>query len=190
MAAVLADRPFYRRSGGGVTFSGGEPLVQADFVRAGLRASKEAGVGTALETSGHVPWATLESVLPWVDHLLYDVKHVDPEVHRAYTGASNTLIFDNLRKVAAIARRLVIRVPVIPGFNDTPEAISDIVHLAQSLDRVDELHILPYHRMGQAKYDQLDRAYSLKGVLPPSEDQAREWAAMVEKLGLKCRIRG
>jgi len=111
----------------------------------------------------------------------------------AWIPAGLALLAYNLyRKGSCLGAALVLPIAAVwlLFFPNAPYLITDIVHLAQSLERVDEMHILPYHRMGQAKYDQLDRAYALKGVLPPSEDQAREWAAMVEKLGIKCRIRG
>jgi pyruvate formate lyase activating enzyme len=190
METVVLDRPFYRRSGGGVTFSGGEPLLQPEFVLEGLRESKRQGIGTALETAGHVPFSILESVIPWVDHLLFDVKHLDPDLHKARTGVSNHTILENVRKIAPLARRLVVRVPLIPGFNADDDSVRDIARFATQLDRVTELHLLPYHRMGEAKYAQIDREYQLEDVMPQPEERLRTLAAIVEGEGLICRIRG
>jgi pyruvate formate lyase activating enzyme len=190
MEIVEADRPFYRRSGGGLTVSGGEPLLQPEFAAELLKSAKKSAVGTALETAGCVPWAHLESAVNWVDHLLYDVKHLDSELHQAYTGISNTAILDNLRRVAPLARHLIIRVPVVPGFNAADEDIRAIAEFALSLNGVMELHILPYHRHGQAKYAQLDWNYELDGIDPLTVEREQELAAIVRDVGLECRIRG
>lgn len=190
MRTVALDRPFYRRSGGGVTFSGGEPLLQPEFVLECLRESKRQGIGTALETAGYVPFSSLESVVPWVDHLLFDVKHLDSAVHEARTGVPNHTILENVRRAAPLARRLVVRVPLIPGFNADDESVRDIARFAAGLDHVKELHLLPYHRMGQAKYAQLDQEYGFEDVTPLAEERVRALAAVVEKEGLSCRIRG
>ena len=171
MQVVRSDRPFYRRTGGGMTVSGG-------------------AIGTALETAGYVPWSSVEAVLPWVDYLLYDVKHLDSEIHLTYTGIPNALILDNLRQVAPLARHLIVRVPVIPGFNATDGAIREIAEFTLGLPGVKELHLLPYHRHGQAKYAQLDWNYELEGVDPLSDEREQELAAIVRDVGLECRIRG
>jgi pyruvate formate lyase activating enzyme len=190
MRIVALDRPFYRRSGGGLTFSGGEPLFQPEFVLEGLREAKRQGIGTALETAGYIPFSSLEMVIPWIDHLLFDVKHLDCTVHEAHTGVPNDAILKNLAKAARLARRLVVRVPLIPGFNADDETIRDIARFTAKLDHVKELHLLPYHRMGQAKYAQLDRAYGFVNVAPPAEERVRDLAEIVEREGLVCRIRG
>jgi len=190
MQVVRSDRPFYRRTGGGMTVSGGEPLLQPEFTVGLLKAARSAAIGTALETAGHVPWSSVEAVVPWVDYLLYDVKHLDSETHRTYTGVPNALILDNLRQVAPLARHLIVRVPVIPGFNATDGAIREIAEFTLGLAGVKELHLLPYHRHGQAKYTQLDRIHEFEGVAPLSEEREQELAETVRSLGLECRIRG
>lgn len=190
LQVVELDRPFYRRSGGGLTVSGGEPLLQPDFTVALLQAAKQAGIGTALETAGHVPWPNLEAALPWVDYILYDVKHLDSDVHTEHTGVPNSRILDNLRKVAPLAHALIIRVPVIPGFNATEQEIERISRFARDLNGVEELHLLPYHRLGQAKYQQLDRIFKYEGIDPLPAERESELAALVRSMGLTCRIRG
>ena len=190
MEIVEADRPFYRRSGGGLTVSGGEPLLQSAFTVGLLKAARGAAIGTALETAGYVPWSSVEAVLPWVDYLLYDVKHLDSEIHLTYTGIPNALILDNLRQVAPLARHLIVRVPVIPGFNATDGAIREIAEFTLGLPGVKELHLLPYHRHGQPKYAQLDWNYELDGIDPLTVEREQELAAIVRDVGLECRIRG
>ena len=186
---VERDLAFYRRSGGGMTLSGGEPLLQPGFAREVLRAGRDIGIDTALETAGCVPWAALEAAVPWVDHLLYDVKHLDSETHRRHTGLPNALILENLRRVAPLAKELIVRIPVIPGFNATDEAIRQIAEFALGLG-AKELHILPYHRLGQAKYAQLGLDYECEGVDPLPKERESELAALVMAVGLMCRIRG
>lgn len=190
MDVVEADRPFYRRTGGGMTLSGGEPLLQPEFAVALLRASRQAMIGTALETAGFVPWASLEAALPWVDHLLYDLKHLDPEVHRTHTGVPNDIILENLRKAAPLARHLVLRVPVVPGFNATNEAIQAIARLALELDGAKEMHLLPYHRHGKAKYAQLGRTYEFDDAAPLSKEREDELVSLIRGMGIDCRLRG
>jgi pyruvate formate lyase activating enzyme len=186
---VERDRAFYRRSGGGMTLSGGEPLLQPDFARDVLRACRDIGIDTALETAGHVPWAALEEAAPWVDHLLFDVKHLDSDVHRRHTGVRNTLILENLRRVMPLARQVIVRIPVIPGFNGTDAEIRQIAEFARELG-VEELHLLPYHRLGQAKYSQMGLDYACEGVDPLTKEREGELAALVRAVGLTCRIRG
>lgn len=189
MAVVEADRPFYRRSGGGVTLSGGEPLLQPDFAREILTSARSAGINTALETAGLVAWPALEAVLPLVDYLLYDVKHLDVEAHRRGTGASNAVILDNLVKAAPLARSLIVRVPIVPGFNACNSDVRSIALFARDL-HADEVHLLPYHRLGQAKYGQLDQEYSCEEVEPLSKEREEELAVLVAGLGVTVRIRG
>lgn len=190
MAVVEPDRPFYRRSGGGVTLSGGEPLLQPEFASALLQAAKRAGINTALETAGLAPWAVLEAVIPWVDYLLYDVKHLDSEVHKIYTGVPNDIILDNLRKAAPLSRHLIARVPVIPGFNATNGEIEGIAQFVLELGYVKEMHLLPYHRHGKAKYAQLDRAYGFNDAPPLSKEREDELLDLVRNMGIECRLRG
>ena len=170
MEEVLKDMPHFRRSGGGLTLSGGESLLQPDFASALFQAAKAAGINTALESTGFADFEVIkEKILPWLDLYLMDIKHTNPEKHKAFTGRSNERMLENARKTALSGMtRLVIRVPVIPGFNDTVEEIQGIARFAATLPGVDKIHLLPYHRLGQDKYTGLGREYLLDGVLPPS----------------------
>lgn len=190
MDVVTSDRPFYRRSGGGVTLSGGEPLLQPEFATAVLQASKRAGINTALETAGFAPWANLEAVVPWVDYLLYDVKHLDSKIHKAYTGVPNDIILENLQKVAPLARYIIVRIPVIPDFNATDREIEAIAQFVSGLDNVREIHLLPYHRHGKAKYAQLARANEFRDAPPLSKEREDELLGLVRGMGIACRLRG
>lgn len=190
MAEVLKDRPYYRRSGGGLTLSGGEVLCQADFASALLRAAQDEGINTAIESTGCAPWSSIEKLLPWLDHYLMDIKHMDSDKHRAFTKQPNTLILENAKRIALRARHLVIRVPVIPTFNDTPAEISAIATFAASLPNVTELHLLPYHRLGQDKYTALNREYTLRDITPPTDAHMRKLLAVAQQSGLRCQIGG
>jgi pyruvate formate lyase activating enzyme len=160
MAEVRRDAPFYDR-GGGLTLTGGEATMQPAFAEALLRLAHAEGIHTALETSGHTQWAVFARLLPHLDLLLYDVKHVDNEVHRRHTGLDNALILDNLRRIASLpAPQLVVRVPVIPGFNADEASLAAIVDFVLGLGgAVTELDLLPYHTLGKAKYRALGRDY-------------------------------
>ena len=156
IAEVEKDRPYYYRSGGGMTLSGGECLCQPEFARDLLRAAKERGINTAIESMACASFESIQEILPYLDLYLMDIKHTNPEKHRLFTGKSNELMLENARKVALSGKTaLIIRVPVIPFFNDTVEEIRGIAAFAASLPGVKELHLLPYHRLGQDKYEGL-----------------------------------
>ena len=190
MAEVLKDRVYYRRSGGGMTLSGGESLCQPDFARALLAAAKENGLTTALESTAYAPYEVIESILPYLDLYLLDIKHMDSEKHRIFTTRPNERILENARRIAQNARRLIIRVPVIPTFNDTPEEIGSIAAFAASLPHVTELHLLPYHRLGMDKYAGLGRTYSLPDLTPPSDAQMQRLRQAALTTGLSVQIGG
>lgn len=144
METVEKDRPYYRRTGGGLTLSGGESLCQPDFATALLRAAKESGISTAMESMGCAKWEVIEGLLPYLDQYLLDIKHRNPDKHREFTGRSNELMLENAKKIAdSHMTELSIRVPVIPGFNDTPEEIRDIAAYTRDLGNVKRLHLLP-----------------------------------------------
>ncbi|MBQ7412577.1 MAG: glycyl-radical enzyme activating protein [Clostridia bacterium] len=190
MPEILADLPYYRRSGGGVTLSGGEVLCQADFARELLIACKQAGLHTAIESASSAKFEEIEKLLPYLDLYLMDIKHIDSAKHKEYTGVSNERILENARKIAQSGVELIIRTPVIPGFNDTPEEIKAISHFAKSLTGVREHHLLPYHRLGMDKYEGLGRNYSLKEIEPPSKERMEYLLSVAETSGLICKIGG
>ena len=187
---ILADDNFYRRSGGGVTLSGGEILGQPDFARDLLRACKEYGLYTAVESTANAPYETIEKILPYLDLYLMDIKHMDSAKHKEYTGAPNERILENAKKLAASGVGLIIRTPVVPGFNDTAGEIRAISKFAATLPGVKEHHLLPYHRLGQDKYAGLERNYSLKDIEPPSQERMEYLLSVAEESGLKCQIGG
>ena len=201
MAEVLADRAFYANSGGGVTLSGGEPLLQADFSRAILRRSKAEGLHTAIETCGNYAWSHLESLLPWVDLVMMDLKHMDPDVHREVTGVSNERILKIAKGLMSTSKPVRFRTPVIPTVNDTPEAIGEIAAFVRRLSDLRIAHnaetgtdvplpvlgLLRFHRLAADKYRSLGLDYKASNLEAPSpaymdelRDVARGYGIEVE----------
>ncbi len=187
---VMKDFIYFRRSGGGVTLSGGEMLMQPDFSEAILRLCKDYGVTTAVESTGYASFDVIDKLLPHIDYFLMDIKHMDSKKHESFTGRPNELILENAKKIAKGAKSLTIRVPVIPTFNDTVAEITEIAKFAASLDNVSEMHILPYHRMGSDKYRWLGREYTLSELTAPSDEHMENLRQAAEACGIKCQIGG
>lgn len=192
METVEKDRTYYRRTGGGLTLSGGESLCQPEFATALLRAANEVGISTALESMGCAEYEVIEGLLPYLDQYLLDIKHMNPAKHKEYTGRSNELMLENAKKIAKSGMtELSIRVPVIPGFNDTPEEIRDIAEFTKALGNVERLHLLPYHQLGQDKYDGLGRRYLMGDVQPPANEKMERLLRVAEQSsGVECQIGG
>jgi len=187
---LLRDRTVYESSGGGVTFSGGEPFLQTDFLREALTACKQAGLSTCIETTLFTSWKSIALCLPLLDHIFCDVKHTDPAVHEAWTGVSCRPILENLRKLAGTSQTVVFRIPVIPGFNTTPEAHQGFLELFASLPPR-HIELLPYHIYGERKYILLRRTYP--GADIPSGQglsKAEELAAVLKGAGHQVSISG
>ncbi len=191
MEEVLRDRVYYNRSGlGGMTLSGGECLWQPEFSEALLRAAKEYGISTAIETTGYAEIDVIRRLLPHVDTVLMDIKHMDPVKHKEFTTRENQLILENARQIAREAKALIIRTPVIPTFNDTVPEIRAIAEFAKTLEGVREMHLLPYHRIGSDKYAGLGRTYTMSHISPPAKEQMQELLAVVNATGLSGKIGG
>lgn len=192
METVEKDRQYYRRSGGGLTLSGGESLCQPEFAAALLRAAKESGINTAMESMGCASYETIEKILPYLDTYLMDIKHTNPAKHKEFTGRSNELMLENAKKIAESGMtNLVIRVPVIPGFNDRVDEIESIAKFADGLKGVKKIHLLPYHRLGQDKYEGLGREYLMKDILPPTNEYMETLRQAVLRVSdLDCQIGG
>ncbi len=190
MAEIERDRPFYEESGGGATFSGGEPLAQPEFLGALLAACRAAGIDTALDTCGYAPWEVMDGIRGDVDLFLYDLKLLDDARHRELTGVSNRLILENLRALSERGSAIILRVPIIPGINDDAATIGEIGAFAKSLPRLDEIDVLPYNRMGIDKYARLDRPYRLSGAAPLSDETMCGIARGLSAFGLPVRVGG
>lgn len=172
---VMKDEIFYRTSGGGMTVSGGEPMIQFPFLPALLRAAREKGLTSCMETCGFAAWERFEEVLPLVDLFLYDVKETDPARHKEYTGADNALILENLKRLDAAGAKTVLRCPIIPGLNDREDHFAAIGRLADSLKNVQGIDVEPYHPLGKTKCENLGRDYPLADLSFPDKEQVKAW---------------
>lgn len=194
LQTVERDRNYYRRSRGGITLSGGESLCQPEFALALLRESKNRGLHTAMESMGCADYSIIESILPYLDQYLLDIKHMNSAKHEQFTGKRNELMLENAKKIAtANLSELIIRIPVVPTFNATSSEIADIARFAASLNNVKGLHLLPYHRLGQDKYTGLGRNYELDGMVPPANELMQELLSVAKiNVGDKipCQIGG
>ena len=187
---VNKNSPFYRRSNGGVTVGGGEPTMQLDFVTAFLKRCKQSYIHTAIETCGFVKWERFQKMLDYVDLVYMDVKHTDDGTHRELTGASNQLILENAGRVAAI-RPLIIRIPLIPGYNDSDDNMLDTAMFAAKLDKnLQRVELLPYHKFGTQTYGRLGREYKLVDVEAPSDGHMERLKEIVESRGVRVQIGG
>jgi pyruvate formate lyase activating enzyme len=188
MAEIRKDTHFYKESGGGVTVSGGEPLCQANFVAEFLKSCQEEGIHTCLDTSGYVSRESLQKVLPYTSLVLFDMKHIDPVAHRRLTGFSNKLIINNLKFIASERIPLIIRMPLIPGYNDSDEVITGIARLISSIDASKEIDLLPYHNYGTGKYKMLDRHYKLEKLQRPEDLKLKRAKEIIDSFGVNCEI--
>ena len=191
MDDIIKDKPYFRRSGGGITLSGGECLYQPEFAEGLLMAARDLGLTTAIETTANASFEVVERLLRHLDYCLMDIKHVNSDKHKEFTTRPNELILENAKKIAEYEGvDLTIRVPVIPGFNDTPEEISQIAEFAASLKGVEEIHLLPYHRMGEDKYKGLGREYLMAGTYPPTAEKMELLKRTAAKAGIRAQIGG
>jgi pyruvate formate lyase activating enzyme len=190
LAEIERDVAFYDESGGGLTVSGGEPLMQPDFLLALLRACREHEIHTVLDTCGFATWDTVDRIRSYVDLFLYDIKLMDDALHHKFTGVSNELILSNLLSLSEAGHNIVLRLPVIPGMNDDDGNLHTIGDFAAALAGVDRVDILPYHHTAVAKYERLHRPYGLREVRPPSDGTMTRVASILRGYDLQVKIGG
>ncbi|NLY69288.1 MAG: glycyl-radical enzyme activating protein [Clostridiales bacterium] len=189
---VKSEMPYYQHSGGGVTFSGGECMAQPDFLYAVLVGCKEAGIHTAVDTAGNLPWSHFERILDLCDMVLYDMKAASPKVHRAMTGVDNKLIIENLRKLCKLGKRIWIRIPYIPDFNDGEiPGIADILCEIEAEAReagrknaFERVELIPFHKLGASKYEALGIGDPTDGIKPPSDAEVARVVEYLRERGL------
>ncbi|MFP4640900.1 MAG: glycyl-radical enzyme activating protein [Dehalococcoidia bacterium] len=188
---VKSDEVFYLHSGGGCTLSGGDPVMQPEFAITLLKLCRDAGIHTALDTSGYTEWETFKRILEYTDLVLYDFKHMDSAKHKEYTGVGNELILDNARKCYhELSIPMLARVPVIPGYNDSIENIEATAQfIANELGSSMNVHLLPYHRLGETKYPRLEKDYGAS-IDPPGDEEAEKLKGIFESFGLTVYIGG
>lgn len=189
MEIIRRDKAHYKNSGGGVTLSGGEPLMQPDFALSLLNACKTEGIHTAMETCGYAPWESLSALLPYLDLVFYDVKLLDPLKHEAATGHDNALILENLKELnRAYGGEIIVRIPYIPGYNDDNKTQEEMYRFVGSLKRVNRIEVMPYHRLGEGKYTGLGREYELAGVAQVKKQDLSHLVYLGERCGVTVQI--
>ena len=191
---LLEDKDYFSQSTGGLTLAGGEPLAQVEFSKALLETCREHNIGTAVETCGEVPWLAFELIEGLVDFYLYDIKHLDAERHRQYTGVGNRRLLANLEKLSRRGEKIILRLPLIPGYNDSDVEAAAISALLREID-VLEVNILPYHGLGRKKYDRLGLVYPLQdrpGLLssPEGREQLAKFSALIREVAPEVYVEG
>ncbi|NSW93283.1 MAG: glycyl-radical enzyme activating protein [Bacteroidales bacterium] len=189
---ALRDRVFMDQSGGGVTFSGGEPLMQTEFLAEALKAFRDRDFHTAVDTSGYSLPENFQSIMPYTSLFLYDLKHVDEKKHLEYTGVSNTLIIQNLIMLLNAGKNIMIRIPVIPGFNDDDETLQKIRDflIQHKKPNLLKISLLPYHKTGSSKYRRLNIPYKMENIIQPSSERMKEIKNLFSVTGIKVKTGG
>jgi pyruvate formate lyase activating enzyme len=185
---VLKDRSFYSGSGGGVTVSGGEPLRQHEFVIELFRKCKEEGIGTCLDTCGYAPGEVLKDVLQYTDNVLFDLKHMNIDRHREFTGVENDRIKENAGIVSESEADLLFRIPLIDGVNSDEYNIRETAEFIKSLGEGNRVELLPYHKLGIGKYKMLGRDYPGKNFKTPDEETIDRWKYIFVNHGIQCDV--
>jgi pyruvate formate lyase activating enzyme len=184
MEEVMKDKVFYDNSKGGLTISGGEPLMQPEFTREVFKRAKESGIHTALDTSGYASWDVIEGVLEHVDLVLYDIKQMDSERHKEYTGVPNELIIENLKKIDTKGKPIWVRIPTIPRLNDSEDNFRKIGELLSGIKHLERVDILRYHKLAESKYEHTGKDYRLKGMDTPEKDEVEHLKDILEGYGI------
>ncbi len=187
---LIRDHDFYQASKGGVTLSGGEPMMQFDFILGLCTELKKQGIHIALDTSGFAPPHQYIAIGKHIDLVLFDIKHLDPVKHKAYTGQDNEQILNNLDLILGQKLRVFIRFPLIPGINDDDRNLSAMRDLLIRYPQIEELHILPYHRIANSKYQSLGREFPTDGIMPPSEEYLECAASFLQNQNATIKIGG
>jgi len=189
MSEIIKDEVFYEESNGGVTFSGGEPLMHADYLNNVLMLCKDKGIHTTVDTSGYAVWEQFEKIVDNVDLFLFDIKHMNNEKHLEYIGASNFVILENVKKLSQRGCNINIRMPIIAGVNDDDENIDASINFLAKLNII-QVNLLPYHKMGMDKYRRLNKEYRLSGFEKPKDEVIDMIAEKFKNAGIKIKIGG
>jgi pyruvate formate lyase activating enzyme len=187
---INKDRIFYEESGGGVTISGGEPFVQYSFLLALLKAIKHEGIHTCVDTSGHVVKERMLQVAEYSDMFLYDIKHIDNELHKKYTGVGNELILENLKMLDEMGKNIWIRYPMISGMNDSEADLFKMLDFLYKLKNQHPVSILPYHKIGSNKYQRFGIEFKMDGIEEPDRERVEEVKSLFDQAGFEVGIGG
>jgi len=189
---LMKERIFIDKSGGGVTFSGGEPFMQFDFLLEALKACKDAGFHTAVDTSGHFSSGLLKKVIPYTDLFLYDLKHLDREKHIEFTGVPNDTILKNYELIVESGCEIMIRIPVIPGFNDSQDHLERLRKYIfdNRTESIKMINLLPFHKTGASKYKRFNKTYKMEAIVPPASEKMKELKEFFSEGGIRVKIGG
>lgn len=185
---IEEDSVFYENSGGGVTFSGGEALLQKEFLLELLKQCKFRGIHAAVDTAGNVPWQSLEEVLPYTDLFLFDLKVMEDEKHKSATGVSNRLLLDNLYKLSSAGAAIHVRIPVIPGINNSEDNMKRVVDFTEGLTGIKQIDLIPLHKMAVDKYKSLDLQFGIEEFDMPNMEEMESLSQLFIGRGLKAVI--
>jgi pyruvate formate lyase activating enzyme len=190
MTVVERDIDYYKYSGGGVTVSGGEPLLQPDFLAAILKACKDKGIHTAIETAGAVSWKSFNKIISLLDLIFIDIKCLDAALHKKATGVDNELILNNIKKLSTVFKHIIIRIPFIPKFNDSEKELKAIFSFILKLSNIEFVEILPFNRLGLGKYSGLGMQYDMESYESLSPEYCEPFADIGRSMGLKVKVSG
>jgi pyruvate formate lyase activating enzyme len=188
MDIIVRDVVYYRNSGGGVTFSGGEPMAQPQFLASCLQRCQELGIHTAVDTCGFAEWPEWEEILPFTDLLLYDIKCQDSGKHREFTGVGNERILENLKRIGQQGKRVWARVPLVPGYTDSEENLRCIAEFIRPLKSIEKVSLLPYNAAAGAKYQFIGRTYPLENLTPLSDERHKAFVGIFSALGIQAEL--
>ncbi|NWF89921.1 MAG: glycyl-radical enzyme activating protein [Ignavibacteriaceae bacterium] len=190
MKEIEKDIPFYQQSKGGVTFSGGEPMLQIDFLSCLLEKCKLIDINTAVDTTGYSDYKNYERIYETTDYFLYDLKLMDDHEHIKYTGASNKIIHENLRRLTSAGNKVILRIPIIPTITNTSKNIDEMVNFISSLEKVREIDLLPFHKSANSKYEKMKKENKLPNLVPLNEEEIEFLREKFSKLGYPLKIGG
>jgi len=186
------EKVFFNQSNGGITFSGGEPMLQSEFLLEALKGCKENGYHTAVDTSGYSTADNFRSIIPFTDLFLYDIKHLDEAKHIESTGVTNTVILENYRLLLGSGKDIMVRIPVIPGFNDDTDHLERLKHFINSTktSSLKRINLLPFHKTGSSKYKKFNFPYLMEGTVPPDKEKMQKINELFMETGIKVKIGG
>ena len=187
---VEKDRIFFDQSKGGVTLSGGEPLSQGEFLKDLVKKLKDKKIDVTIDTSGYSKWDIIKEINPYVDLFLYDLKIINDEKHKEYTGVSNEIILDNFKKLSNIAKDIIIRIPIIPTLNNSEEDIKDFIDFLKEVKNFNYIDLLPYHNISMEKYKRLNLKYEIEHIEKPTKEQMESIREKFQNEGFKVKIGG
>jgi pyruvate formate lyase activating enzyme len=187
---IEKDFPFYEESNGGATFSGGEPMLQTDFLLSLLTECKRKDISTAIDTTGYAPFQQFEKIYDVTDIFLYDLKLMDEQMHIQYTGVSNKMIHENLERLTSNGKKVILRIPIIPGITDTNDNIDQTVNYISSLKNINEVDLLPFHKTANSKYEKMKKENRLPNIEPPAKETMEKLKEKFLSLGCTIKIGG